>query len=181
MCYTSNFYLLTDIQRTLFILYTYSQQKLSVLLTFYIWENISVPFIHPSPSTYASISLSFHACLHPVHFTNCFAPRRVLIKMWLIYLVKTWTNKQKSSPNTQRCIKNRVQGDCEEVPIPPGSWDRSVWRYTWLSSIQAKVPLGEGPYTQGATYFRRGESTLQVWMPFHTPPPVILKLMMKLM
>ena len=161
MCYTSKFYLLTDSQRTLIILYTYSQHNLSVSLTFDTWENVSVSFIHPF-----TIRLFFHACVHPVHFKNCFTPRR---ESWytLIYLVKTWTNKRKSSPNTQGCIKNREQGDHEEVPITPGSWDRSVWRDTWLASIQPEVPLGEGPYTQRAACSRRGESAFQAWMPFH--------------
>ena len=115
----------------------------------------------PSPSAYPSMHV-----FTQFTFKNCFTPRR---ESWytLIYLVKTWTNKRKSSPNTQGCIKNREQGDHEEVPITPGSWDRSVWRDTWLASIQPEVPLGEGPYTQHAACSRRGESAFQAWMPFH--------------
>lgn len=178
---TSIFYLLTDIQRTLLILYTYSQQNLSVSFTFYIWENVSVSFIHP---------FTIHICIYPFILPCMHSPsslyellrskKRVLIKMWLIYSVKTWTNKQKSSPNTQGCIKNREQGGREEVPITRGTGiDRSVWRDTWLASIQA-----EGFHWEKGLTHRVPCVSRKVSVPSkhgcHFIPPVILRLMMKL-
>lgn len=133
----------------------------------------------PSPSAYAFIPLSFHACIHPVHFMNCFTPRRVLIKMWLIYSVKTWTNKQKSSPNTQGCIKNREQGDREEVPITRGTgiglygetrdWLLSRPRFHWEKGLTHRVPCVPGEVSVPSKHG------------CHFTPPVILRLMMKLM